>query len=37
MKAAIQSLGLDGRQFAAREKAAASGKRASLDVADYFT
>jgi hypothetical protein len=35
MKAAIQSLGLDGRQFAAREKAAACIERTSLDAAGW--
>jgi hypothetical protein len=33
MKAAIQSRGADGREFAAREKAAAGIERTSLDVA----
>jgi hypothetical protein len=37
IKAAIQSLGVDGRQFSAREKAAASIEHASLDGAGYFT
>jgi hypothetical protein len=37
MKAAIPSLGVDGRKFAAREKAAASIERTSLDVARYIT
>jgi hypothetical protein len=36
IKAAIQSSRADGRQFAAREKAAALLERSSLDVAGYL-
>jgi hypothetical protein len=37
MKAAIRSQGADDRKFAAREKAAASIERTSLDMAGYVT
>jgi hypothetical protein len=37
MKAAIRSQGADDREFTAREKAAASIERTSLDVGGYIT
>jgi hypothetical protein len=37
MRAAIQSQGADDRKFTARENAAASIERTSLDMAGYIT